>query len=683
MPHTIERRAARHVTLFLAAALVPLIAYSVITTISSLQARLDELQQRALEQTRDLSALVDNQLSRQLVLVSSLALLPSLDDLSNLGPFAEALRRTQAVQPAWLFAFVADPDGRILIRTGSSVRSKVVDLDGFQQVVERAVPSIGSIATGTRQRAIPIRGPVVRDGAVKAVVVAAIRPDVIGDELRRAGLPSQWTGTVIDNEGRIVARTRDDATAVGLAASAAALSARTRATEGIYEGRLLEGVPTISAFHMSSGTGYSVHIGIPRAIFRAPLNQAIWIAVLGGGASLALAGAFLFLLAREIRLRRGEALALERAQRMEALGRLTGGVAHDFNNLLTVITGNLELLGRRIPAASANRSFEAIRKAADRGANITRGLLSFSRSGVSRQVVVDINQQLREALGVVQQTLGPPSTVELDLDEGLPQVSLDPVQFDLALLNLAANARDAMPTPGTLRISSRAVPALDGPPSVAIAVSDPGTGIPPGVLKRVFEPFFTTKGVGEGSGLGLTQVYGFAQNAGGIAQIDSRPGVGTTVTMILPGASDPGAVELPSIKTDPTTSSSAADRILLVDDNEALRTVTATYLRDCGFAVAEAADAAAAIGLLQQSSFEAIVSDIVMPGAIDGLGLAREVGRRWPLTPLILISGYAKSLADTGSIGARILAKPFAPAALVDIIRQELDVAGSASRALG
>jgi signal transduction histidine kinase/CheY-like chemotaxis protein len=663
--------------------LVPLIAYSVITTISSLQARLHGLQQSALEQTRDLSALVEAQLSRQLVLVSSLALLPALDDLSNLAPFAEALRRTQAVQSAWLSAFVADPDGRILIRTSSSLRSKVVDLEGFRQVVDRAVPSIGSIATGARQRSIPIRAPVVRNGAVKAVVVAAIRPDIIGEELRRAGLPAQWTGTVIDNDGRIVARTHDDATAVGLAASAAALSARTQATEGIYEGRLLEGVPTVSAFHVSPRTGYSVHIGIPRAIFRAPLDQATWIAVLGGGASLALAGVFLFLLAREISLRRGEALALERAQRMEALGRLTGGVAHDFNNLLTVITGNLELLGRRIPAAGASRSFEAIRKAADRGANITRGLLSFSRAGFSRHIVVDINQQLREALGVVQQTLDPSSTVELDLDDGLPQVSLDPVQFDLALLNLAANARDAMLTPGTVRISSRAVAALDGTPSVAIAVSDPGNGIPPGVLKRVFEPFFTTKGIGEGSGLGLTQVYGFAQNAGGVAQIDSRPGVGTTVTIILPGASEPGEAEPSIIETDSTASSSPAGRVLLVDDNEAVRSVAAAYLRDCGFAVAEAADAASAIGLLEQSSFEAIVSDVVMPGAIDGIGLAREVGRRWPLTPLILISGYAKSLADAGNVGARLLAKPFAPAALVDVIRQEMDVAGRASRALG
>jgi CheY-like chemotaxis protein len=318
-------------------------------------------------------------------------------------------------------------------------------------------------------------------------------------------------------------------------------------------------------------------------------------------------------------------------------------------------------------------------------------ILSFSRAGFSRHIVVDINQRLREALGVVQQTLGPSSTVELDLDDGLPEVSLDPVQFDLALLNLAANARDAMPTPGTLRISSRAVAALDGKPSVTIAVSDPGTGIPPGVLKRVFEPFFTTKGIGEGSGLGLTQVYGFAQNAGGVAQIDSRPGAGTTVTIILPGASEPGVVgapapgaaEPPKLIADPTASSSPAGRILLVDDNEAVRSVTAAYLRDCGFAVAEAADATSAIGLLQQSTFEAIVSDIVMPGAIDGLGLAREVGRRWPLTPLILISGYAKSLADAGSIGVRIVAKPFAPVALADVIRQEMDVAVRASRALG
>ena len=684
MPQTVEKRAARHVALFLAAALIPLVVYAAGTTISSLKSQRAILEQNALEETRDVSALVDAQLSRQLDLVSFLALLPSLDNPSGLDSFAEILRRAQAVQPSWLSAFVADPDGNILVRTNTSGRTRVVDLESFRQVVDRRVPLIGSLAMGTSKHAVPVRAPVIRNGAVRAVVVVALRPDGIGEELRQADLSSQWTGTVVDGDGRIVARTHGDATAIGQEASTAALTARAHASDGLYEGRLLEGIATISAFHVSPRTGYSVHIGIPRTVFRASLDRAIWLASLGGVASLGLATIFLFLLAREIRLRRSEAQALENAQRMEGLGRLTGGVAHDFNNLLTVITGNLELLERRLPSISANRSFEAIRKAADRGVNITRGLLSFSRLGLSRHVVVDINQRLREAQGMVQQTLGSLSAVELDLQEALPRVSLDPVQFDLALLNLAANARDAMQAPGTVRMSSRTDITPDGKPGVAIAVSDPGIGIPAGILKRVFEPFFTTKGVAEGSGLGLTQVYGFAQNSGGRAQIESHPGSGTTVTILLPGASGSGESERASpAASSISTSTTLVERILLVDDNEEVRAVTAAYLRDAGFIVEEAADAMSAISLLERNSFEAIVSDIAMPGTMDGLGLAREVGQRWPLTPLILVSGYARSLVDARRGGARVLAKPCTPARLLEAIREEKNVAARASRALG
>jgi signal transduction histidine kinase/ActR/RegA family two-component response regulator len=666
------------VALLLVAALVPLIVFAIVATFVSLRSERAAEERDALARARRISALVDAELQSQLDLVAALARLPSLDTPADVPAFAEMLQREQAAQPLWLTAMLADPDGNVLAFTDVP-RKRVVDIEGFRQVVRLGVPLIGNIARGTAL-ALPVRAPVLRDGQVRFVVVAALRPDAIRERMLTAEVPAAWTAAVADKAGRLVARTHGDESMLAQMASPVALAARSQASSGIFYGQLREGVPNVAAFYVSPTTGWTVYIAIPRPLFDAPLVRATWLAAVGGAVCIALAASFLTLLLRELRLRRRESAMLETAQRLEALGRLTGGVAHDFNNLLAVVSGNLELLERRLPGAAGHRSIAAIRGAVDRGVSLTRGLLTFSRSGLGQGTVEDVNACIRGVFGMMRETVGPNVEAELDLHEPLPPVMLDRVQLDLALLNLAANARDAMPRGGVLRIATRPVTLADGVAGVAMTVADTGVGIPADILSRVFEPFFTTKEIGRGTGLGLAQVYGFARNAGGTAEISSTPGAGTSVSISLPATAA-------SVEAMPQTSQTAPRvtwtdlRILLVDDNAAVRELTAANLREHFSRVDAAADATEALALLDDGDFAAVVCDIIMPDGMDGIGLAREIRRRWPAMPVILVSGYAASAGDARALGVPVLLKPLELARLVDAVRVEIAAASRARSA--
>jgi signal transduction histidine kinase/ActR/RegA family two-component response regulator len=659
--------------MLLVAALVPLIVFSVVATVLSLRSERIAQESDALAQARRISEQLDDELQRQLDVVTLLARLPALDTPADIPAFAETLRREQAAQPQWLTAMLADRDGNVLVAT-SVQRAHVVDLESFRQVVQQRVPLVGTIQRGTAGLALPVRAPVIRDGQVRFVVVAAIRPDAIQQRLLAAGVPEAWTAAVADTSGRLVGRSHGDTSMLAQVVSPVAFEARTHATSGVFEGRLREGEPDVSVFYVSPKTGWSVYISIPTPLFNAPMFRAAWIAAAGGAVSIALAATFLALLLRELQLRRRDAATLENAQRLEALGRLTGGVAHDFNNLLAVVSGNLELLERRLPGAAGHRSIAAIRGAVERGVSLTRGLLTFSRSGLGQGTVEDVNACVRGVFGMMRETVGPGVQAELDLRESLPPALFDRVQFDLALLNLAANARDAMPDGGVLRITSRAATLSGGIAGVAITVADTGVGIPVDILSRVFEPFFTTKEIGRGTGLGLAQVYGFARNAGGTAEISSAPGAGTTITITLPACSVPDEA-VPQAGEVVSAALPLDCRILLVDDNEAVRELTIGNLREHFARVDAAGDAAEALALLEGGGVAAVVSDIVMPGDMDGLGLAREIRRRWPGVPVILVSGYAASAGEARALGVPVLLKPLEIGRLVDAIRMEIDAA--------
>jgi two-component system NtrC family sensor kinase len=369
--------------------------------------------------------------------------------------------------------------------------------------------------------------------------------------------------------------------------------------------------------------------------------------------------------------------ALKQAQRLEAIGQLTGGVAHDFNNLLMVVSGNAERLKRHVPADDRSRSaFEAIEIAVKRGANLTRQLLSFSRRQTHEAIVIDLTERLPALQAMLQSSLRGDIIVEACIDDGLWKTRVDNSEFELALLNLGVNARDAMGAGGRLTISAGNV-ALARPNAldlegdfIAVSVRDTGVGIPPEILGRVFEPFFTTKDVGKGTGLGLSQVYGFARQAGGTATVASDPGQGTTVTLYLPRSTDPVDAETPAGSAD-AGAVRQRERVLLVEDNRQVAEVTREFLEGSGYLVEWAADVASALEALRKGphegpqKFDLVLSDIVMPGGQSGLDLARRVRQEHGTAlPVVLATGYSDKAQAAATEGFPVLRKPYGAAAL-------------------
>jgi signal transduction histidine kinase/ActR/RegA family two-component response regulator len=366
--------------------------------------------------------------------------------------------------------------------------------------------------------------------------------------------------------------------------------------------------------------------------------------------------------------------ALRERQKLEAIGRLTGGVAHDFNNLLTVIQGNAELLRAAVPAEAA--LLEWIERAAERGARLTRQLLAFSRHQALRPERIYLRSRSQEITELLSRSLRGDIRIVVTLAEDLWPIECDVGELELALLNVCVNSRDAMPDGGLVRIDGRnaSLPA-DGAPRpnvvgdyVVISVTDTGTGIEPAVLATVFEPFFTTKEIGKGTGLGLSQVLGFATQAGGTATIKSDLGKGTTVQMYLPRAATPAAAE---VAARPGAIVRGSGRILLVEDDDAVAGTAVHLLELIGYASHRVQDARTALTmLLGGDRFDLVFSDIVMPGGMSGIELARKLRLHFPQMPVLLASGYSQATAEVAKEGFPLIAKPYRADALANAIRQ-------------
>jgi signal transduction histidine kinase len=660
------------------AALLPIIVFATVIAVWSLRQQAAALESEGLERTRRLSDMVDRALLAQIDLVRALSELPIFDADLDVRRFEAAVERIRSQQPLWLTVTVLDDQGRRLSGSGAAP-GLAADPDSFRRVVEAKGPVVGNIALGQRNRwGLPVRAPVIREGAIKYIVSVVIRPEAIGELLLKEHLDPRWIGTVVDTSGHIVARVGGEGNPLGQRASPAALAARARGGIGSYPGRTVEGIETVSLYRMSEATGWSVHIGIPRELYNAPLRRSVWLIVGAAAVASVLAGIFALLLGREVGARRTEEVALERSRRMEALGRLTGGVAHDFNNLLMVVSGNLQILQRRYASPAMERHLQAIQKATERGTQLTRDLLAFGRGGAAPSAPIDLNDQVRRSIGMIRQML--PMTISIDFvaDQELPLVEVDPVQLDLTLLNLAVNARDAMPDGGALRFQARSA-STGKRHEATLSVSDTGSGIPAEHLPHVFEPFFTTKQTGKGSGLGLTQVYAFAKNAGGSVEASSKVGQGTTITIHLPASKR--SRELP-VSREPANAATNGPRVLVVDDNDEIRHITAEFLNDAGFAVVDVANAEAALEQLESGSFAAVVTDIVMPG-MDGIEFARRARQRWPDLRVVLMSGYSASIQQAIGEGLGVLIKPFQLADLATKLRDMLGLPAPVAAARG
>jgi PAS domain S-box-containing protein len=387
---------------------------------------------------------------------------------------------------------------------------------------------------------------------------------------------------------------------------------------------------------------------------------------------------------RDITERHQAQLALQRAQeqlaqsqKIEALGQLTGGIAHDFNNMLMVVSGHAQALKTRLRDPRDLRAIEAMELAARRGERLTRQLLAFSRRQTLNPSVVRLDERLDAFRDVLASSARGNIELTIDVAPNTWPVSIDVPELELALVNIVVNARDAMPSGGTIEITAQNVALrgvetaeeLDGD-FVGLKIADSGGGIPPEILSRVFEPFFTTKQVDKGTGLGLSQVYGFTRQSGGTTTIASAPGTGTIVTVYLPRShADAGMlVEVPS--SEETAPGSEA--ILLVEDNAEVKAVAGMLLQQLGYRVDAVDSAAEALDLLADGrTVDLVFSDVVMPGEMDGLALARRIRTDYPNIPVLLTTGYAKAASQAK--GFPILRKPYRLTNLSRAIRDAIE----------
>jgi signal transduction histidine kinase/ActR/RegA family two-component response regulator len=378
------------------------------------------------------------------------------------------------------------------------------------------------------------------------------------------------------------------------------------------------------------------------------------------------------------RLRRAEE-ALLQAQKMESIGQLTGGVAHDFNNLLAVISGGVQVLERNATAEQRQRVLAGMRRAVERGTALTRHLLAFSRRRPVNPESISLAAHITSMREMLSRSLRGDVNVVMEFAPDLWPVEVDSGEVELALLNLFVNARDAMPEGGTITVAAQNVLYPEGAEPagefVKLTVTDTGTGMPPEVIGRVFEPFFTTKDVGKGSGLGLAQVYGFAQQSGGRVSIASELGRGTAVTLLLPRSHRAPQGERSPAPESGSAVDAGADRkeILLVEDDQEVAALTREMLSGIGFDVIHVTSPAAALGAVANGrSIDIVLSDVMMPGGMSGLELAHELKRRRPDLPVILTTGYAEAAAGIEREGFGLLLKPYRIEALADTLNAHL-----------
>ncbi|MCE4553111.1 response regulator [Roseateles cellulosilyticus] len=584
--------------------------------------------------------------------------------------------------------------------------------------------------------------PVRRNGELLYNIVVTVRPSELQRIVQAQANPG-WIGTVMDSAGRVVARQPGGAAFTGRAVGPQLRERMANAREGLFQLTSLDGSPTVGYFS-TSPLGWSYVSAMPREAFAGRMPAEVLRVVVGALTLTALAVAGAMWVARRIEqpiralktaaqdlqagrqvqtrptgiaecdevaealasagrtmagarseLERSVAQAVDRtrlveqrgaqSQRVEALGRLTGGVAHEFNNLLGIISNSMHLMRRHAAADELQAPLAATQRAVDKGSQLTQHLLRFSgrRPGMRMQTVL-LGRYLPEVQELLRSVLGRRIDIRVQVAPSIHAVRVDASELDLALVNLALNAHDAMPNGGELclRAGNATADDLEGlalPPGdyVVVTVSDDGIGMDEELAGHAFEPFFTTKPVGQGSGLGLCQVYGFATQAGGTARLSSTPSIGTTVSLLLPVAGA-GGDDRPEAFAPPSPQGLAGATVLLVEDDESLGDVTAALLMAHGARVIRAAHAEAALRLLDAgAAIDIVLSDIVMPGSMDGVALARRLREQRQGLPVVLITGFSNTAMSDGEFP--VLRKPCPPDELLAALQASIAIARSAS----
>jgi signal transduction histidine kinase len=665
------------------AATLPTLVFVAVSAFHFLRAERARVETATLGRSEILTMLVDGRLRRDLAAIGVLSSSVHLAR-GEMHDFYERMRRVLATNPAWHTLALLDARGEQEIFDlrrpfGEPASLAATHAEGLREVRRQRAAFAGSISPPP-EALVWVYTPVVHDRELRYVIAAGVSPQVFQD-LLVAIAPAGSTAAIVDRHGNFVGRSLSFETRVGTPATHFVREAMQRDVRGFYPGMTYEGLKNYTAFYTSSWSGWSAHLAVDSSMIDTPT---FWSFVTAGFAALGallLGGTLIVLVLRDMSERRRAEETLRQSQKMEAVGQLTGGIAHDFNNLLTAIIGNLDMIRSRVQDNDrlrrlADNALEASR----RGAKLASQLLAFSRSQRMSVGPVDLQQLFNGISGLITQSVGPSVHLSMQLDPEARMVMSDANQLELALLNLALNGRDAMPDGGRLIISAQRANAVDGhlPKGdyVQLSVTDTGTGMSEEVRVRSIEPFFTTKRVGQGTGLGLSQVYAVARESRGSLEIESEINRGTTVRLTLPVA-PPNAVAAPAppVPVPEETaepSPTIAANILIVDDDKLVRRFMTESLRTLGYQVHDVGDGSEALVLLDQHRFDLLLADFAMPG-MNGAEVAKAAQLKQPGLPVLIVSGYADSSAVEGALGiARQLRKPFDMAELGAAVAETL-----------
>jgi signal transduction histidine kinase len=724
--------------LLVLAVLIPAILMSLVGMVYVYKERERAVEASLVEMSRALALVVDREIGRMETALTLLSESPSLarDDLQVFRAYLNAVaRRTDSEM------ILYDAEGRVLLVSGGTdgASSPTKPVISGRRVSSGALVS-NAFFSSSGQPSYAVVVPVEREGKLvyQLAIIHPIRK--FQSVLTDMRLPENWTGVVLDREGVIVARNRDPELHVGSTANPDVLDQFSASGQSVFRSITRDGVPSVTAFTRTPGSGWAFIVAMPEsdlerstadvlrllgAVALALTIAALLLAVqvgrsivrpmrrltqqaeeLGRGEEIVAGGtglreaemvsASMGAASQQIRsasqtmeMRVAEAVAasersqaaLLQSQKLEALGRLTGGIAHDFNNLLQTLSTGLHLAGMMTERPEAAKALASCKRAVGRAAKLTRQLMAFGRNQVSEATRVDLGDQLLGMEDLLAGALRRDISLRLDLAEDLWPVHVDPLQLELAVLNLAINARDAIEGTGTVRISARNALVGAGEAGdlaegeyVALAFEDSGAGMEPEVKRRALEPFFTTKGPGKGSGLGLAQVYGFVRQSGGTVNLSSEQGRGTTVTLFLPRSR--GVTNGDSVGADRADEvGPCRASVLVVEDDVLVGDLIIPALAAHGFRPTLAASGDEALEKLAAGgTFDIVFSDIVMPGTINGVELAALVAERYPKLPVVLATGYSEA-ANIPS-GLATISKPYEVGTVVAGLRKALNQAG-------
>ncbi|PXA97229.1 hybrid sensor histidine kinase/response regulator [Nostoc sp. 3335mG] len=639
----------RSLSLLILAGVIPIIALGGTFGAVTLRNQREAISERGRAEANLAAALVAVTVKSNVDAVRMLAQSPALDSVvPDIGRFETVVQRILTDQGDWHAVALADSDGRLLFSTdpGDHWQPAEFGIDAAALRTARAsgAPQVGHILdSGDGMKTVPVIVAIRKGDRLRYLISVLIPAARLKPLLSVDPLPPEWTAAILTPSGPLVAIGADGNPPPAPEPKAVAMSAPVE------------------------GTRWTINITAPAKTFLAPVRRAALLLIAAAVICLLLLVLLARVLAAELRqARTRETIELQR-QRMEALGRLTGGVAHDFNNLLTPIMISLDLIAKRNADPASARHLDAAMAGAERARMLVSRLLSFARQQQLTPEPVDVQAMLDGLMDLIDKSLTAAIDVDVTVDPDLPPVKSDRSQLELAILNLVINARDAMPGGGRLTIAARPASTqhsrtLEGSAHVEIIVSDTGTGMDAATIANATDPFFTTKPLGKGTGLGLSMVQGFAVQSGGAFLLESEVGKGASAIIVLPSCGARPRAAVPEQAVDHAEPSN----ILIVDDDERVRRATAEVLAEAGHAVAHVADVDQAIAVLRNGNgIDLVITDFVMPGR-SGTDLVETLRAEWPGVAVLMVTGHADDRRLPGDIA--MLLKPYRPAGLLDAV---------------